>query len=88
MGNKIPNPNMNAHLSLKSHARNLYVMSDKQLEFTKTLLKWLHQKRSSDPKQFSRHIITLNNIVRTRQYNSEDRSDLNKLRELYISEKT
>jgi len=82
---------MNAHLNLKSHVRSLHVMSDKQFEFSKTLLQWLREKQTNDPENFTelytKHITTLNNIVRTRQYNSKDRYDLNKLREQYISEK-
>jgi len=67
-------------------------MSDKQLEFVKTLVQWLREKQVNDPENYTRlynrYILMLNTIVRTRQYKSEDRADLNKLRFLYIAEKT
>jgi len=67
-------------------------MSDRQLEFVKTLVQWLREKQVNDPENYTRlynrYILMLNTIVRTRQYKSEDRADLNKLRFLYIAEKT
>ena len=92
MGSKIPNPNINSQLKVHNHAKNLHVMSDKQLEFVKTLVQWLREKQVNDPENYTRlynkYILMLNTIVRTRQYKSEDRADLNKLRFLYIAEKT
>lgn len=80
---------MNAHLNVKSHVRSLHVMSDKQFEFSKTLLQWLREKQINDPNlPHSKSINMLTNIVRTRQYNSKDRNDLNKLRKQYILEKS
>lgn len=67
-------------------------MSDRQVEFVKTLVQWLREKQVNDPENYTglynRYILLLNTIVRTRQYKSENRDYLNKLRELYISEKT
>lgn len=86
------NPNINSQLNLHKHAKNLHAMSDRQLEFVKTLVQWLREKQVNDPENYTglynRYILLLNTIVRTRQYKSENRDYLNKLRELYISEKT
>jgi len=86
------NPNINSQLKVHKHAKTLHVMSDRQLEFVKTLIQWLREKQVNDPENYTgiynKWITMLNNIIRTRQYKSEDRADLNKLREKYISEKT
>lgn len=91
MGSKIPNPNINSQLKVHNHAKNLNVVSDRQLEFVKTLVQWLREKQVNDPENYTglynRYILLLNTIVRRRQYKSENRDYLNKLRELYISEK-
>jgi len=66
-------------------------MSDRQVEFVKTLLTWLEKKRNNLPLAFKdsrdNEINMLYKILRTKQYQTKDRKKLNELREQYISEK-
>ena len=66
-------------------------MSDRQVDFVKTLLTWLEKKRNNLPLGFKdirdNEINMLYKILRTKQYQTKDRKKLNELREQYILEK-
>jgi len=66
-------------------------MSDRQVDFVKTLLTWLKKKRNNLPLAFKDlrddEINMLYKILRTKQYQTKDRKKLNELRKQYNSEK-
>jgi len=84
-------PNINSQLKQWKRPLYLHVMSDRQVEFVKTLLTWLEKKRNNLPLAFKdsrdNEINMLYKILRTKQYQTKDRKKLNELREQYISEK-
>ena len=84
-------PNINSQLKSRKRPLYLHVMSDRQVEFVKTLLTWLKKKRNNLPLAFKdirdNEINMLHRILRTNQYQTKDRKKLNELREQYISEK-
>ena len=85
-------PNINSQLKQWKRPLYLHVMSDRQVEFVKTLLTWLEKKRNNLPLAFKdsrdNEINMLYKILRTKQYQTKDRKKLNELREQYILEKT